>query len=164
MKTHLAEILSAALGVALMCTPAHAKAPSGRFVVGNDSPSGVIPFPVVFDTKTKLTWQQGFIGPPGPGDLPPFPPEACLSLDEQTVSTGWRVPTLKELLTLVDFTAPLPSDINSPASIDATAFPDTPSASFLSSTTSPSQPLQCVRFDGGSFGCFGSFNYIRCVR
>jgi hypothetical protein len=164
MKTHLAEILSAALGVAVMCMPAHAKAPPGRFVVGNDSTSGENPFPVVFDTKTKLTWQQGFFGPPQPGDLPPFPPEACLRLDEQTDSTGWRVPTLKELLTLVDFTAVFPPMGDFSALIDATAFPDTPAVSFLSSTSSPSAPVQCVSFGGASLGCFGPFNYIRCVR
>ena len=164
MKTHLAEILSAALGVAVMCTPAHAKAPPGRYVVGNDSTSGETPFPVVFDTKTKLTWQQGFIGPPFQGDLPVDPPEACRRLDLNTDSTGWRLPTLKELLTLVDFTAPLPTVVGAPATIDATAFPDTPSDSFVSSTSSPSAPIQCVNFGGGSFGCSGTFNYVRCVR
>jgi hypothetical protein len=163
MKTHLAEILSAALGVAMMCTPAHAKAPPGRFVVSNDS-AVEDPFPVVFDTKTKLTWEQGFFGPPGPGDPPPFPPEACLHLDERTESTGWRVPTTKELLTLVDFTALFHPDGDSSAYIDATAFPDTPPASFLSSTSSPSVPVQCVSFGGASLGCFPPFNYIRCVR
>jgi hypothetical protein len=164
MKTHLAEILSAALGVAVMGTPAHAKAPPGRFVVGNDSTSGENAFPVVFDTKTKLTWQQGFFGPPQLGDLPPFPPEACLHLDEQTDSTGWRVPTLKELLTLVDFTALFHPAGDFSAFIDATAFPGTPAASFVSSTSSPSVPLQCVDFAGASLGCLPPFNYIRCVR
>lgn len=161
-QSHLAEILFAALGVAVMCTPARAKAPDGRFVVGVD-PTGTDPgFPVVFDTKTKLTWQQGFTGPFSADDFSRNP-GVCRQLDLTVNTTGWRLPTVKELLTLVDFAAPLPTVVDPPATIDPTAFPSTPLAAFWSSTSSPSSPLQCVYFGGGSLGCFAN-NYIRCVR
>jgi hypothetical protein len=165
MKSHLPEILSAALGVAVMCAPAHAKAPSGRYVVGVD-PTGVNPgFPVVFDTKTKLTWQRGFTGPLSADDFS-RQPEVCLQLDQAVNTTGWRLPTLKELLTLVDFSAPFPTVFPAPALIDLTAFPDTPPSGFWSSTTTsnPLSPQLCAHFDGGqTVGC-GTNNYIRCVR
>jgi hypothetical protein len=158
MKSHLGEILSAALGVAVICTPAHAKVPPGRYVIGDDSAGfGTPAFPVVFDTKTKLTWQQGFKGPFTADDLS-MQADICLQLDQAIKTTGWRLPTTKELLTLIDFNVPY----TAPVTVDPTAFPNNPLiGGFWSSTTSPSQPLQCVQ--GGTLGC-GANIYIRCVR
>jgi hypothetical protein len=163
MKSHLAEILSAALGLAVMCTPAHAKTPPGRYVIGDDSAGfGAPPFPVVFDTKTKLTWAQQFMGPFNSFDFS-VQPEMCLQLDLALKTTGWRVPTLKELLTLVDFETPFSPVVNAPPFIDPIAFPKTPpDSAFWSLTSSPSQPLQCVSFYG-TLNC-NPTNYVRCVR
>ena len=74
---------------------------------------------------------------------------------------SWRVPTLVELLTLVDEGAAAPM-------IDRSAFPDTPAAPFWSSSTfaNGSELGWYVRFDQGS-GLYGrlleAFR-VRCVR
>jgi hypothetical protein len=121
----------------------------------------------VLDTSTKLTWQR---------TAPATPMAAtdalayCSTL--RLAGTGWRLPTVKELLTLVDYedaTAPLTG-----AMIDRVAFPGTPASFFWSSTPRPlnvagaGSGMFPVAFDyGETTGGPASTtdgNYVRCVR
>jgi hypothetical protein len=75
--------------------------------------------------------------------------------------TGWRLPTLKELQTIVDYSQSNPS-------IDSTAFPSTPAAWFWSSSplAGSSSNAWLVRFFDGYTGDsdVSTTNFVRCVR
>lgn len=110
MKTH--HPLSSAVCTALLLTAAqlHANAPPGRYTV---DPAGL-----VTDEYTKLVWQRT----PAPGLL--YWQEAydhCKGL--KLPGQGWRMPTYKELMTLVDF-------MRSDPAIDTEAFPNAPADAF----------------------------------
>ena len=93
-----------------------ANAPSGRYTVTNGT---------VFDTKTKLTWQQSVSASPYIyGDASNY----CASVGASLGGTGWRIPTIKELQTIVDYAQ------TAAPWIDRTAFPATPQHYFWSST------------------------------
>lgn len=84
----------------------------------------------VLDTRTGLTWQRV------PSTTPATASAAaatCQALALGGFSTGWRLPTIKELLTLVN------EDRGDPA-IDIEAFPDTVSVVYWSSTPAANQP------------------------
>jgi hypothetical protein len=159
MTNHHRRVLFIAIaGTVVSLATADAKAPAGRFVVGVDS--GDIhgtTFPVVYDRKTKLTWQQA-VNPPV---ATRYDAEAvCIFMTANESSTiGWRLPTTKELLTLIDYAG----DENPQFGlVDATYFPNTPNAVFWASTSSPSAPSQCVDFTEGWVFC-SDLNYVRCV-
>src|SRR5689334_16839225 len=109
MTTH--QILRRSIGIAVACTMGfvaigRANAPAGRYTIANGT---------VYDTKTRLTWQQGA----APStytwtDASPY----CGALN--LGGMGWRLPSVRELQTIVDET------LHAPA-IDATAFSGTPS-------------------------------------
>src|ERR1700733_1725114 len=95
-----------------------ADAPAGRYTIGAGAAAGT-----VYDTKTKLTWQRTVSSTTYTWANAK---SACRGLSLN--GAGWRLPTIAELLSIVDFSrtsAPL---------IDATAFPGTPSVVFWSST------------------------------
>lgn len=72
------------------CVAGQGTAPASRYVVDTDT---------VRDTKTGLTWQRGSSA----GSLEiGLAPTHCSSLSLGGLSTGWRLPTKKELETLVD--------------------------------------------------------------
>jgi hypothetical protein len=74
---------------------------------------------VVLDQATGLTWQQTL----DPGSYTWDDAKTyCASL-----GAGWRVPSLTEAQTIIDDAKEFPA-------VDATAFPDTPSVSFWTST------------------------------
>lgn len=76
----------------------------------------------VFDVKTRLTWQRGISEDHFPGAL-----RYCSDLRLGGMA-GWRLPTIKELRSLVDVRSSGPA-------IDTAAFPETPpSSGFWSST------------------------------
>ena len=82
---------------------------------------------------------------------------ACKALGE-----GWRLPTRRELVSLVDDTRHAPA-------IDAEVFPDTQSAAYWTSTPaawSPSSAAWVVGFCGGYAGVFhhGITAFVRAVR
>jgi hypothetical protein len=115
----------------------------------------------VLDLATGLRWQRT----PGPKPLP-FGAAAAycghLKLGaKQDAKNRWRVPTLVELLTLIDEAAATPM-------IDRTAFPGTPGEPFWSSSTfaNGTELAWYARFDQGN-GLYGrlteSFR-VRCVR
>jgi len=75
-----------AVCVLLLSVPARADAPAGRYMAGNGT---------VLDTKTGLTWEQ-------PASTTNVVWSAAKSYCTGK-GTGWRLPTIKELLSIVDF-------------------------------------------------------------
>jgi hypothetical protein len=130
-------------------TPAGADPPAGRYTVVNTT---------VYDAKTKLTWQQ----------FEPATPYTWSSAKAFCASlglngAGWRLPTVKELVTLVDV-----SKQTSP-SIDTTVFLGAAGHYFWSSTPLVREPGSAwlVNFSGGATYAFGDITLaydVRCVR
>ncbi len=127
-----------------------ASAPAGRYTIGAGT---------VYDTKTKLTWQQSFSSSTMAwADAKTY----CANIGSTLGGTGWRLPTVKELATLIDntlATGPL---------IDTTAFPNTPSTWFWSSTQQVGSTTIAwlVAFANGSVNVSykTSAIQVRCVR
>ncbi len=95
---------------------ANAAVPAGRYTY---------PAPgTVYDTKTKLTWQQT-----APSATYSWTQALtyCAGVGKTLGGAGWRLPTVKELQTLVD-------ESRSSPSIDPTAFPGAPSTTFWTSS------------------------------
>src|ERR1700683_1138102 len=96
MKSHRREIkhiLAAGVvlaGVGLAVRRVAADAPAGRYTIANGT---------VYDTKTRLTWQQGVSSTvhtwAGGASY-------CTGNVGGLPGTGWRVPSLTELQTIVD--------------------------------------------------------------
>lgn len=84
---------------------------------------------IVTDNFTHLTWQRSV-------DANAYAWLAaqnyCANLT--LAGGGWRVPSIKELATLVDLEAPYPGPLGVEPAIDTHAFPDTPATQFWSST------------------------------
>jgi hypothetical protein len=100
--------------VAVLCAaPAGADAPEGHFEVNGGT---------VEDTATGLSWQRSVADEnhDAQGAL-----SYCAGLE--LAGNGWRLPTIKELHTLVDETRTKPA-------IDPKAFPGTPPAHFWTSS------------------------------
>lgn len=78
----------------------------------------------VRDNATQLTWQQAT-------DMTKrtWSEAATYCMQLQLAGTGWRLPTLKELLTVVD-----PASTTAPV-IDSKAFPGTPADTYWSSNS-----------------------------
>lgn len=112
----------------------------------------------VADSVTGLVWQRAV--PSGlytSGSAQAY----CAGLTLGGYASGWRVPTLVELVSIVDVAA------SSPA-IDSTAFPATPSYYFATSSTydGDSSQVFVVLFANGvavSYGASFGAN-VRCVR
>ena len=140
---------------------------SGEFVVSADGLT-------VTDTITGLVWQSDGsstrTGCSGSSDVLCTWAEAttyCAGLTLGGLS-GWRLPAVMELTTIVDLTRTSPS-------IDPTTFPNTPAMDFWTSSpdTSPyyapslsGRSARSVLFDDGSLGSDGVDNdtRVRCVR
>jgi RNA polymerase sigma factor (sigma-70 family) len=124
---------------------------------GAGSPDYQIADGQVTDPATGLTWQQAYSATEMPAAAAA---SYCASLDLDGYS--WRLPSIKELATLVDESAVSPA-------IDVSAFPGVPAdVWFWSSTVSaPSPPEQWgLNFNDG-FSYFRSTSdtgYARCVR
>jgi hypothetical protein len=137
------------LGVAFAGAQAAASAPPGRYVADTTGD-------VVFDTRTKLTWQLS-------ADVTPRDFSAaskhCASV-EQAGNSDWRVPSIRELLSLVDITEPQ-------GRIDP-LFVASPATTFWSATVSAANAASAwtVSFDfgGSDVQDKGSAFRVRCVR
>jgi hypothetical protein len=104
----------------------------------------------VIDERTGLTWQRAIPAASSWANANTY----CATLNLN--GTGWRLPSLKELMTLVDFTV-----TGAGAKIDVGAFPATPAGFFWSTPTG-----RGVSFNGG-FGAAVSLpgnQNVRCVR
>jgi Protein of unknown function (DUF1566) len=111
----------------------------------------------VLDADTGLDWQRVVSSKPLPFDRAA---RYCARL-VAAGKKGWRVPTLTELLTIVDERTDSPM-------IRRAAFPDTPGEPFWSSSTfaNGKELAWYVRFDSGA-GLYGRLSEafrVRCVR
>jgi formylglycine-generating enzyme required for sulfatase activity len=152
MKARAIRFAVIAFVAASLGAPVHAAAPGGRYTISGGT---------VSDSKTKLTWQQA-----APATLYSWS-DAKTYCASATVSSalggsGWRLPTVKELLTILDdslATGPL---------VDATAFPGTPSAYFWSTTVAAGTASSAwqVDFASGNTGGVAETmtRNVRCVR
>jgi hypothetical protein len=128
-----------------ICAPQEASAPAaGRYTTTGGT---------VFDTKTKLTWQQTV---PAATYVWASAKTYCQTLS--LAGTGWRLPTRKELQTIVDYSQ----------WIAPTAFPATPIANFWFSSPVVGSPALAwdVLFPSGytyNAGVSNAYD-VRCVR
>lgn len=138
--------------VAILCGvmwthQSQANAPTGQYVVSNGT---------VFDAKSQLTWEQN-----PPGVLVSFDAANAYCAGLGLGGGNWRVPSMKELQTIIDETKVDPC-------IDESAFPNTMLDKYWSSTrwADGSSDAWYVRFDYGSSNLEATINvhYVRCVR
>ena len=155
MNVSILRLLGAIAIIAVtLPTSADASAPTGRYVVT----SGGTGNGTVYDTKTKLTWQQTV---PSTAYTWANAKTYCAGVGASLGGTGWRLPTLKELQTIVDYSQSNPS-------IDSTAFPSTPGNVFWSSSPLAGSSSNAWSVDFG-YGYTGNVvvsnpRYVRCVR
>jgi Protein of unknown function (DUF1566) len=126
----------------------HASAPAGRYTIANGA---------VTDTKTNLTWQQVIsLGMYTQAEAASY----CATLGLN--GAMWRLPTMREILTIVDLSVGPPGP-----TIDATTFPNTPPAFFWSATPysgSPSNFWSAHFQYGFAYGNTKSdMSYARCL-
>jgi formylglycine-generating enzyme required for sulfatase activity len=153
MNTCTLRVLGALVVVAVaLATSANASAPTGRYVVANGGTANG----TVYDTKTKLTWQQAI-----PSTTYAWTDAKSYCAGINLAGTGWRLPTCKELQTIVD-------DSQTNPAVDLNAFPSTPADWFWSSSPLAGSPSNAWGVD---FGIGYAFNYditnakyVRCVR
>jgi len=111
----------------------------------------------VRDTSTKLTWQRAA---PSSTYAQADAVSYCSSLSLNGAT--WRLPTVKELLTIVDFSVPSPGP-----TVDSDAFPGIPADHFWSATPYAGAPGAgwFVTFSTGfsDFGDMSNMNFVRCV-
>ena len=155
MNVSILRLLGAIAIIAVtLPTSADASAPTGRYVVT----SGGTGNGTVYDTKTKLTWQQTV---PSTAYTWANAKTYCAGVGASLGGTGWRLPTLKELQTIVDYSQSNPS-------IDSTAFPSTPAAWFWSSSplAGSSSDAWVVAFNAGYayYDVVSDTNDVLCVR
>jgi formylglycine-generating enzyme required for sulfatase activity len=148
MNATLSRFLGAVAVVSVVSSSsAAANAPAGRYTMTGGT---------VLDTKTKLTWQQTV---PAAKYTWAAAKTYCQTLS--LMGTGWRLPTRKELQTIVDYSQASPS-------IDPTAFPATPAEAFWSSSPVAGSPTVAwsIYFIIGLTYSFVMTdpNEVRCVR
>jgi hypothetical protein len=141
-------LLVLAAGVWAFARRGHADAPPGRFTFPNDG--------VVMDTQTGLVWQRV---EPADGYSWSQAGSYCQSLD--LGGTGWRLPSMKELQTIVDIGREIPA-------IDPTVFPDATSAQYWTSSAQVSVPTYAwvvdFRIGAARTASSDQSNRVRCVR
>ncbi len=156
-------VVAAAALSALAVSPAIASAPPGHYQTFNINDQ------TIHDTKTGLTWQRRvdaskLVDVSGAVAY-------CDQLNVGNPTSPWRVPTYKELLTLVDENPHAEYDPlaqkESDRFIDPNAFVGTPPGSFVSvSYVGSTSQVLVVDFSSGSVAALGDTGkyYVRCVR
>ena len=152
----LLTLIASPVALAAWSGVGHAEAPPGRYVISKGGTS----VGTVYDTYTRLTWQQQVSATTyawsSAGTY-------CTANTPTLPGPGWRLPTLKELQTLADYTIASPGP-----TIDPTAFPNTPSTAFWTSSplAGTTGSAWYVNFSSGSTGYLATSypNQVRCVR
>lgn len=157
MKASILRCLGA-LAIIVVTSPrsVDADAPAGHYVVTAGSGTGN---GTVYDSKSKLTWQQTVSSTTYTwAEAKTY----CAGVGASLGGTGWRVPTIKELLSIVDFSQTVPPPI------DPNAFPSTPLEWFWSSSPAAGPPpfAWVVDFFIGyaDNDDITDANLVRCVR
>lgn len=141
---------------AMVLSDVRATAPPGRYTYPDGTVSTAM---TVTDTVTGLTWQR--TAPTMTYDWDDGL-SYCSSLSLGNLSSGWRLPQVKELISIVDYSTDVPS-------IDSTAFPSTTSGEFwtneLSANANESGYWWEVNFDYGVQGTEApqTLLSVRCV-
>ncbi len=140
---------------------ARADAPPDQYAAFNQADT------VIMDSKTLLNWQRTVT------KLSTFSEAvaACNALSLGVFPSGWRLPSYKELLTLVDESPHLEYPTGAPVqiAIDGNAFPETPinPPQYWTSSADPNAPgsLLVVEFNGGTgVSLMGAGPaWVRCV-
>jgi hypothetical protein len=151
----------AASAVVVLATLARADAPSDQYNLFNLNSD------VIQDEQTGLYWQRY---PPATGISFDAAAVYCGQLSLDTLTTGWRVPSYKELQTLVD-EAPHYEYEGSQLvekAIDGNAFPGAAVTSpYWTSSPYPSQPGDAYTIDFRTGvpvqGNMSTALYVRCV-
>jgi hypothetical protein len=142
-------VVLAGLSVLMIARRSAANAPAGHFTVNGDG--------TVTDNMTKLVWQRT------------VPSSTYTWADAGTYcasgtglpGSGWRLPTYRELQTIVD-------DSQTNPSIDSTAFPSTPVGRYW--TASPCLGVNDAAwaiytyYGGPGIDAMSNMDYVRCVR
>lgn len=149
----------AAIFVFLIALTASVRAttPAGRYTTTTAT---------VYDTKTKLTWQRTV------SDLAYNWADAQTYCASAAVSASLggpgRVPTIKELQTIIDYTLPAPDPQQLSVKMDSVAFPNTPFEYFWSSSPAAgdsSSAWAVHDYDGATNPLQVVNTYdVRCVR
>jgi hypothetical protein len=151
------------LTVATVGVLARADAPPGQYAAFNQADT------VITDNKTLLNWQRTVT------TLSTFSGAvaACNGLSLGGFPSGWRLPSYKELLTLVDESPHMEYPTGAPVqiAIDGNAFPETPVTPFpgyyWTSSVDPNAAasLLVVQFaDGQGVSLAGNQTaWVRCV-
>jgi hypothetical protein len=120
----------------------------------------------VTDKVTGLMWQQGW-GQAATGMGFNWTQAISYCQGLTLANHDWRVPTMIELVSIIDYNVPTASDGSVPL-INATLFPSTPAADFWTYTTQAATPTAAwvVHFQSGSVIAVDKtlYPYVRCVR
>jgi hypothetical protein len=154
------------VGTGALVVPAHADAPIGSYAQYQlFGPQDC----TIVDKFTHLRWQRypSTAGAVSLHDAIAY----CDSLPDAitycNVGAGWRLPSVKELLTLVDETPHLEYEGgNVYKYIDRNAFPGTPTGSPYWTSSPRLSDYFVVRFDSGTteHRPSGDVAYVRCVK
>ena len=126
-----------------------ADAPADRYVIDSAQMT-------VTDTRTGLIWQQTVSTSYYTwADASAY----CVGIRSGFTSAGFRLPTFKELMTLLD-----PTRSNPP--VDPKAFPSTPTEWFWTASDRNPMGIAAVSFMNGETGFFAASDAlrVRCVR
>ena len=147
------RLIAAGAGIAaLLLIATHfvrADAPADRYVVDAAQMT-------ITDARTGLIWQQTVNANYYTlADAAAY----CAGIRSGFTSAGFRLPTFKELMTLLD-----PTRSNPP--VDAKAFPNTPTEWFWTASDANPAGVAAVSFMNGETGFFAASDAlrVRCVR
>lgn len=140
--------LIALAAVAVAARRGAADAPPGKYTIPGDG--------TVVDTSTSLTWQRAV-----PAQSYTWSQAMTYCANPGLPGAGWRLPSMKELQTIVDESSSNPA-------VDSSAFPNTPGEFFWASSPVAGAGSEAwgVYFDSGVTGGVGTFasGRVRCVR
>lgn len=145
------RMLAVAIFIMFMASlPASGAAPAGHFSYTATSD-------VVIDSKTGRVWQRSVSGTKYSWiDAISYCSSVALTLGGE----GWRLPTTKELLSLIDYAQPVPP------LVDGGAFPNTPVDRFWANT--PYNKFSSGSVDYSNGGAYVDLqtatHFVRCVR